>query len=137
MLKKTILLAVICLAAASSAFTQKNSDLEKYVGKWKVDLRQSPGAAEYFQEFEIISIDAKTLTAKFYGTEVKNGKVNAEWGVVYLAFTSEDGSGIYSHFAVIRDGKIEGATHSLGRNFLQPWRAEKIVDKPAKPDTKP
>jgi hypothetical protein len=134
MLRTIALISFVLLATTLAGFAQNIQDLSDLVGKWKVDLRQSPGSAEYFQELQIIAIDTRTLTGKFYGTEVKNGKVNAEWGVVYLAFTSEDTSGIYSHFAVFKNGKIEGATHSVGRNFLQPWRAEKIpADKISKP----
>ena len=70
-------------------------------------------------------VEGKNFTGKFYGAEIKNGKINIDWGTVYLAFTSNDGSGEYSHFAKLVDGKLEGAKHSIGRDFLLPWRAEK------------
>jgi hypothetical protein len=43
---------------------------------------------------------------------------------VHLAFVSRDGSGAYNHSAVLRDGRMIGQSHSLGRDFLLVWRAK-------------
>lgn len=127
MIKRFLGLLVVVLVVSSVGFGQKASkvDLSTLVGAWKVDLRPTPDAAEYFQEFVVTKIDGKTFSGTFYGAEIKNGKVNTDWETVYLAFTSEDQSGIYSHFARLDGKKLIGATDSLGRGFLLPWRAEK------------
>ena len=36
---------------------------------------------------------------------------------------TEDGSGLYHHTAVLRDGRLIGTTHSIGRDFLARWTA--------------
>ena len=127
MRSRGLCLAIIFFLSVVGAFAQAaKPDMAKLVGTWKVDLRPTPDAAEYFQEFEVTRIDGKTFTGKFYGTEIKNGRVNFDWGTVWLAFTSEDQSGLYRNFAKLVGGKLEGGTHSLGRDFLLPWRAEKV-----------
>lgn len=125
------------LFLSTVGFGQKASkiDLSTLIGTWKVDLRPTPDAAEYFQEFIITKIDEKTFSGTFYGAEIKNGKVNTDWETVYLGFTSEDQSGLYSHSARLEGKKLSGATDSLGRGFLLPWRAEKkatVDNKPKK-----
>lgn len=135
MIKRFYGLVVLMLVVSSLGFGQTTSkiDLSTLVGTWKVDLRPTPDAAEYFQEFVITKIDGKTFSGTFYGTEIKNGKVNTDWETVYLAFTSEDQSGLYSHFARLDGKKLLGATDSLGRGFLLPWRAEKKAPVNGKP----
>jgi opacity protein-like surface antigen len=136
-MKKIILLAVLLVGLSSTAVaqTKAKADLTNLIGVWKVDLRPTPDAAAYFQPFEITKIEGAAFTGKFYGAAIKNGRINTDWDTVYLAFTSEDGSGIYSHFARVVNGRLEGGTHSLGRNFLLLWRAEKEVLKTEKEKT--
>lgn len=93
------------------------------VGEWKVDLRPTPDAAEYFQTMVIDSIKDGALTGKFYGSQMSDGRINAGWGAVRFAFTTSDGSGQYHTHAVLRGNRIEGTTHSVGRGFLSYWTA--------------
>lgn len=132
MMKRCFGFVVLMLAVASFSFgqTASKTDLSKLVGTWKVDLRPTPDAAEYFQEFVITKFDGKTFTGTFYGAPIKGGVVNTDWETVYLAFTSEDGSGLYAHFATLEGNKLKGATNSTGRGFLMPWRAEKKAETP-------
>ena len=120
----TILLA-LSLAIVVDAQQTSKLDSTKLVGTWKVDLRPTPDAPAYFQTLEIKKIEGDTFSGTFYGSEIKNGRINQAWDFIYIAFTSSDNSGLYSHFAKLAGTRFEGATHSLGRNFLLPWRAEK------------
>jgi len=101
------------------------------VGSWKVDLRPTPDAEPYYQEFVVRSVEGGDLAATFYGTEVSEGSVNADWGRVHFAFVTEDGSGLYNTSGVLENGNLEGRTHALGRGFLSVWSAKRVADKPA------
>ena len=100
-------------------------DATALVGTWKVDLRPTPDAGEYFQEFVVTSIDGKTFQGTFYGSPISQGRINTDWYAVRVAFVTEDQSGPYNHSAVLKDGKLEGLTNSTGRNFLSYWSAVK------------
>lgn len=104
---------------------KKAADPKALVGVWKVDLRAKPDAAPYFKEFVVKALDGNTFTGEFYGTEIEQGRVNADWGDVHFAFVTRDGSGPYNHSGVLRAGKLEGLSHSLGRDFLLVWRGER------------
>lgn len=95
------------------------------VGTWKVDLRPTPDAGEYFQEFVVTSVAGKRFEGTFYGSPVSQGRINTDWGTIRIAFVTEDGSGPYNHSAVLTDGRLEGLTNSTGRDFLSYWSATK------------
>lgn len=95
------------------------------VGTWKVDLRPTPDADPYFQEFVVTSVDGKRFEGTFYGTPLSQGRINTDWGTVRIAFVTEDGSGPYNHSAVLTDGRLEGLSNSTGRDFLSYWSATK------------
>lgn len=119
----------LAIILAATAFTMKKTfmpvDAGELTGTWQVDLRPTPDAAPYYQEFVVTSVDGTSFTGKFYNSEIKHGKINSEWGVVTFAFTTSDGSGAYNTIGQLKNGKLEGATHSLGRKFLMPWRGER------------
>ena len=94
-------------------------------GTWKVDLRPSPDAEEYFKDFEVLITDANTISGKFYDTAFENGKINDTWGRLWFGFTTADMSGTYFHSGYLENGKLFGTTYSQGRGFLMPWTAEK------------
>lgn len=137
MMKHLFLTVLLILSSAFYANAQQTAktkiDLTTLVGTWKVDLRPTPDAPAYFQTFEIKKVEGNTFTGTFYGTEIKNGRFNQDWETVYMAFTSEDNSGFYNHFAKLVGTRLEGASHSLGRNFLLPWRADREVPTQIKP----
>ncbi len=95
------------------------------VGTWKVDLRPTPDAAEYFQQFVVTSVDGKRFEGTFYGTPLTQGRINTDWGTIRIAFVTEDGSGPYNHSAVLTNGRLEGLSNSTGRDFLSYWSATK------------
>ncbi|WP_169977648.1 hypothetical protein [Tautonia rosea] len=103
-----------------------SSDPRALLGTWKVDLRPTPDAEPNYKEFEVKAVDGNTFSGTFYGTDFEEGRINADWDVVFFAFVTEDASGAYNHSGALRDGAMEGLSHSLGRNFLSVWRATKV-----------
>lgn len=127
MRKLTGLLFVFALISCTT-ITAPNiaaPDSTKLIGTWQVDLRSTPDAEEYFQEFVVTSIDGKTFQGSFYGSPISQGRINTDWSAVRIAFVTEDGSGPYNHSAVLENGKLEGLTNSTGRDFLSYWSAKK------------
>ena len=64
-------------------------------------------------------------TGTFYGSEIKEGRLNQDWGTIHFAFTTYDGTGPYNHAGRLAGGRLEGTTNSVGRRFLAVWRAER------------
>ena len=103
------------------------------LGVWRVDLRPSPQSPPSVQPFSVTEVSADaggdggrgTFQGTFYGTPIQQGRWNAEWGAVRVSFISADGSGPYFHTAVLQGSRLEGMTHSTGRNFLMVWSATK------------
>jgi hypothetical protein len=116
---------VLVLAAGTATASRWSSGPgpEELVGTWQVDLRPSPDSEPYLQEFVVRSIEGNGFEGSFYGTPVTEGRLNVDWGAVRFAFVTADGSGPYNHSGVLREGRLEGTTHSLGREFLSYWTA--------------
>jgi hypothetical protein len=117
-----LMLSVTAFKVKTNTTPVNASDL---IGIWQVDLRPTPDAAPYYQEFVVTAVNGNSFTGTFYNTEIKQGKINTDWGTVSFAFVTSDGSGAYNTSGQLKNGKLEGSTHSLGRDFLMPWRAEK------------
>ncbi len=101
-------------------------DPEALVGTWRVDLRPTPDAEAYYREFVVRRVDGETFEGSFYGTELQHGRVNTDWGSLHFAFATSDGSGVYNTSGVLDGDKLRGTTHSLGREFLAVWTAERV-----------
>ena len=101
------------------------ADAQDLVGVWKVDLRPTPDAPEYFQQFVVSSVEGKTFSGTFYGAPVEQARINTDWGAVRIAFVTADQSGPYNHSATLVGDRLEGLTNSTGRNFLSYWSATK------------
>lgn len=127
LLRSAALLVALALAVTAAAVPMGRGDTPDpgpLVGSWRVDLRPRPDAPAYFQGFVVRAVEGSTPTGTFYGSELKNGRINTDWGAVRFAFTTEDVSGVYHHSGVLRDGTLEGTSHSLGRRFLAVWSAK-------------
>ncbi len=129
---RTLLLVGISLAicgvfagASPSEDPPARPDPQALLGTWKVDLRPKPGEPDYFKEFVVKEVTGKTFKGTFYDTEFENGHINADWDTVYFAFTTGDKSGLYAHSGAIRNGRLEGLSHAVGREFLSVWKAER------------
>ena len=117
-------LVILALAAWRAAPDPDPSDL---VGTWEVDLRPTPDAEPYTQEFVVTAVDGDSLVGTFYGAPIERGRLNTGWGRVEFAFVTSDGSGPYNHAGRLVDGRLEGSTYSTGRGFLLPWRASRVA----------
>ena len=121
-------LAIIGLFIFASHLSANEFDkpkAEDLFGVWQVDLRPTPDAEAYYKDFVVKSVKGREFTGTFYDSPISNGRINTDWNAVYFAFTTSDGSGNYNHSGVLRDGKLEGLSHSIGRGFLGVWRGVK------------
>ncbi len=97
------------------------------VGVWTVDLRPTPDAAPYLQEFVVESVAGDSIVGMFYGTAIEEGRINRDWGALRFAFVTADGSGPYNHSGMLTSEGLVGMTHSLGRDFLAYWTAVRAI----------
>lgn len=98
------------------------------VGTWTIDLRPTPDAAPYLVDLVIASITDGTFAGTFYnGSPITNAGVTNAFGVVRFAFTTEDGSGPYHTSGEVVGDTISGMTHAIGRDFVMPWRGERVT----------
>ena len=119
-----ILLAALCLAACATAQPLSTEVAEdSLVGTWRVDLRPTPNAQPYFQEFVVTSVQGGSFSGNFYNSPISQGRINTDWGTLRIAFTTVDGSGAYHHSAILNGKKLEGLSNSTGRDFLAYWSA--------------
>lgn len=116
--------ALVATAALALGPAATPDDL---VGTWQVDLRPTPDAAPYLQEMIITSVAGDSITGTFYGSPIRDGRLNADWGALRFAFLTDDGSGAYHTSGTLRGDQIEGLTHALGRDFLAYWTAERVA----------
>lgn len=121
------LLAVWLPAAALAGCTVTGGEATPtaadLVGTWSVDLRPTPTAAPYLQEFVVTGVQGQRFTGTFYGAPISQARLNSDWGTLRIAFVTTDGSGPYHHSAVLNGRRLEGLTHSTGRDFLAYWSA--------------
>ena len=119
------LISIAALAGCAQTLAPSPPSADVLVGTWNVDLRPTPSAPAYYQEFVVTSVKGKTFEGTFYGAPVSQGRLNADWGTVRIAFVTADGSGPYNHSAVLVGSSLQGLTNSTGRDFLSYWSATK------------
>ena len=119
------ILALCALGCAGVPASPETAPTDAFVGTWIVDLRPTPDAEPYFQEFVVESVEGGQFLGSFYGTSVENARLNADWGPLHFAFTTDDGSGTYHTTGTLEGGVLYGTTHALGRGFLAVWTAER------------
>ena len=95
------------------------------IGTWAVDLRPTPDAEPYIQEFVVTAVDGDSLVGTFYGAPIERGRLNTGWGRVEFAFVTSDLTGPYNHAGRLVEGRLEGSTYATGRGFVLPWRASR------------
>lgn len=120
-----IVLALVHCGCASTQGPASTPTVADLVGTWKVDLRPTPDAAPYYQEFVVEKVDGTAFFGSFYGTPIENALANTDWAQVHFAFTTSDGSGAYNTSGVLVGSQLKGTTHSIGRGFLNVWTAER------------
>ena len=103
-------------------------ETNRLIGTWRVDLRPTPEADPYLIDLEVSDIADGKITGTFYnGSPITQSRVTNTFGVVRFAFVTEDGSGPYHTSGEIIGDTITGITHSLGRDFVMPWRGERVT----------
>lgn len=126
---KTIYL-LSALLIGTISYAQNSNDRPEWsgqslVGEWLIDLRPTPDAEPYFQVFAVEQVNDNTLTGSFYSSPIADGFVNANWSVLYFAFTTEDGTHSYYHSGKLVEGKLQGTTYCPGRALIAQWTGER------------
>jgi hypothetical protein len=120
-----ILAGGLLVSCAASGPDTSPVSADFLIGTWTVDLRPMPTADPYYKTFVVTSVDGNSFEGTFYDTPVSEGRINADWGKLRIAFVTADGSGAYHHSAVLEDDRLEGMSNSTGRGFLAYWSAVK------------
>jgi len=117
------------VALEVEAALANESELEEYAhpfdGEWNVDLRLDLADEPYFQPMQILVQDENEVTGTFYGSTIEQGRAGDAQGRTCMAFRTQDGSGPYQHAACLVDDLIVGQSWSEGRDFVNPWTAER------------
>ncbi len=127
MSRSLLLVFVLSIGVVGINVAQQSTkpDPAKLVGSWRVDLRPNPDAPASFQKFEVKNVEGNTFTGTFYGSKIKDARINRDWDTVYFAFVTYDGTGPYNHSGKLVGERLEGTTNSVGRKFLAVWKAER------------
>lgn len=94
---------------------------ESIMGSWEIDLRPSPDADPYVQEFRVTGVTGNTFQGYFYGSPLQEARLNRNWDRLYFAFTTSDQTHDYYHSGYLLNGKLYGVSYCPGREFVQPW----------------
>ncbi|MCX2718454.1 hypothetical protein [Lentiprolixibacter aurantiacus] len=121
-----VLLLLLCNLVSVSAQAKvellaDNQNSLSILGNWEIDLRPSPDAQPYLQEFQVREIEGNTFEGLFYGSPIKQSKLNRNWDRLYFAFTTSDQNHNYYHSGYLLEGKLYGLSYCPGREFVQPW----------------
>ena len=92
-------------------------------GTWDVTLYFSQAAPPSSTVMVINVENDSALSGSFYQSDFLEAEYSIRNGVIAFAAVTEDGSAPYNTSGRYVDGKIEGQTHSLGRDFLMIWTA--------------
>ena len=123
------IITVFFLVFSLIGFSQsENPDrLNELIGNWTIDLRPSPDAEGYFQNFEITAINERVIEGTFYGSPISNGLINTSWDRLYFAFSTSDGTHNYYHSGYLENGRVYGISYCPGREFTAPWNGVKMI----------
>ncbi|MBC7624462.1 MAG: hypothetical protein H7232_13865 [Aeromicrobium sp.] len=129
-----LLLIALCAACAHRAPTSVDTTwnaaaaMKSLSGGWVVDLRGSPADSPYTQPFVVASVDTdgRTITGKFYGSDITWSRINTAWGKVVVTFITSDGLGEYTHAATLEGDTLVGTSTAKHRNLLVPWTAKRV-----------
>ncbi len=118
---------IFLLAFLPTMGQENNPDLQFLIGEWKLDMSPQDKTDNNFAMMRIDKVNSNSVQGIFYreGVKIKEGRVNIQSGVTYVALISGDNSGSYNTSFYYKDGKIYGSTHAVDRGFLAVWIAEK------------
>lgn len=95
-------------------------------GIWDVALYFSADAPPSGTTMVLSPEEDGTLDGEFYGSAFGAARHAERNGTAAFTAVTEDASGPYLHSGrLMPDGRIEGQTFSVGRDFLMLWTAER------------
>lgn len=95
-------------------------------GTWDVSLFLSADAPPSATVMVLDPQADGTLQGSFYGSPFELARISERRGAVAFIATTQDDSGDYiTTGRLTPDGRIEGQTLSVGRDFLMLWSAER------------
>ncbi len=121
---RSLPLLLLFFTLTSSIQPQEGNDSVSWntlEGVWVIDLRPSPDAEPYTQEFKVTEVSGNTFQGIFYGSRLEEARINRNWDQLYFAFSTKDGSFAYYHSGYLKDGVLYGISYCPGREFVQPW----------------
>lgn len=98
---------------------------ESLIGTWRIDLRPTPESDPFYAEMHITGVEGKSIAGRFFDSPMEEGRINMDWGKIRFSFVTEDGSGPYYTSGVLDGDRMQGTTHSAGRDFLSVWTGER------------
>lgn len=110
---------------ATPKITTSNPLANELVGEWVVDLRASPDAVPYLQDFKVSKLTEKSFKGSFYKSKIHDANFNTDWELLHFAFITKDQSNTYYNSGYLKDGVLYGKTHCPKRDFVIPWTATK------------
>ncbi len=122
-----ILFTILLLASSYQVKAQSTDPVNTLIGKWKLDMTPQDPNDSNFSYMEIIKIKNGEVSGWFYreGVNMRFGRYDDSTGVPYIALVSGDNSGDYNTTMKLVNGRLEGTTHALKREFIAFWVAEK------------
>ncbi|MGY3793959.1 hypothetical protein [uncultured Aquimarina sp.] len=128
-MRQLMTFTVFVLITSFYSFSQEDTkDLQQLVGEWKLDMSPQDTTDSNFAMMRIDKITSKSVEGTFYreGVKMREGRVNTQLDVIYVALISGDNSGDYNTTFYYKNGKLYGSTHAIKKDFLAVWTAEKI-----------
>lgn len=128
-MRQLMTFTVFVLVTSFYSFSQEGTnDLQQLVGEWKLDMSPQDTTDSNFAMMRIDKITSKSVEGTFYreGVKMREGRVNTQLDVIYVALISGDNSGDYNTTFYYKNGKLYGSTHAIKKDFLAVWTAEKI-----------
>jgi hypothetical protein len=100
-----------------------NEKLNPLIGTWNLDLTPEDTTDNINAILKISQINDSKIEGYFYSefSTIKNSTINIQSDKTYVAFVTNDNSGIYNTSFYLQDGKLYGTTHAVERNFLSVW----------------
>lgn len=101
---------------------------QELIGEWQLDMSPQNPDDENFAKMIVREVSDGSFTGIFYrdGVRIREGRLNQQTGTLYGALVSGDNSGVYNTAFYLKDGKLYGSTHAIGRGFLSVWVGEKM-----------
>jgi len=100
---------------------------DRLMGTWDVALYFSPGSPPSATVMEITAVRSDgTLEGNFYQSAFELARYVVREDQLIISVVTSDGSGRYQTSGRLSpSGEFRGQTHSIGRDFLMPWTAER------------